>query len=131
MKKFRTWNGEMMSKPWTFLELIPDITGGYMDKDGVSCLWDGMEKQGAFVYESTGLLDCNGVEIFENDKVVIRQHYFGDSFIPEWTGQVLFDDGSFCVHNNTYQWMDLCDAEIQNNQIAVIGNIHEVKNESL
>lgn len=72
----------------------------------------------------TGLKDKNGKEIFEGDSVLHDSYYIGDTNCPSGSGVVQFDNGSFSIKGNLFP-PDLCEEEISNYNIEIIGNIHE------
>lgn len=75
------------------------------------------------IMQFTGLLDRQGKEICEGDIVAVKSYYIGDSLIKEACGEVKFGNGAFYIN---YEFSpELCEEEIENEHIQVIGNIYE------
>lgn len=76
-------------------------------------------KNPSYVIEQfTGLLDCNGVRIFEGD---IINHLHPLDYKPNF---VEFKDGAFRV--SIGRWVMILDSlYIKSNELVVIGNIHQ------
>ncbi len=71
------------------------------------------------VSQFTGLKDINGLEIWENDRIFVDEHYHGDNLFKEFIEFVKFEDGNFCVENeSTYIMLD--SDEINNCGIKVL-----------
>jgi len=79
------------------------------------------------VGQFTGLLDKNGKEIFEGDRIkTIDEWYEGDYRVKGFEGVVGFEDGCYGVSGQgKYQYLTLDEVTIENCKIEIIGNIHE------
>lgn len=79
----------------------------------------------SILMQYTGLHDKNGMEIYEGDIIQASDFYLGDSFIKASKGEVIFDNGAFCVKAHTESIGDLNSEAVSNYQVEVIGNIYE------
>jgi hypothetical protein len=77
----------------------------------------------------TGLLDKNEKEIYEGDLIeMLPEWYDGDYLTKGFAGEVVFEDGMFCVRGDgQYDWISLDEVTVNNYEFKVIGNIHENK----
>lgn len=67
--KYRAWNGEIISQPFYPWELEDDVTGGKIDRNGVSVWWKSPDFAGENWMQFTGLRDKYGTEIYRDDYV--------------------------------------------------------------
>ena len=72
----------------------------------------------------TCLHDKNGKEIYEGDILEFTEYYVGDFKYSSGRGVVKFDNGSFYLEDSSLT-PALCEEEIENERMKVIGNIHE------
>ena len=77
------------------------------------------------VGQFTGLTDKNGKEIFEGDICHSESYYIGDFQYKSFNGKVVFIDGCYILDGMGKDACELDKTTIYNNDIEVIGNIHE------
>lgn len=76
------------------------------------------------VGQSTGLVDKNGVEVFEGDVVQFEDCYIESDFLYINKGIVEWSQGRFTVTNrDSVEMEDLLDGELLD--VTIIGNIYE------
>ena len=88
----------------------------WFDSDGeMKTIQDDME-----IMQFTGLLDCNGAEVFEGD--VVKGKYY-ESGSHRFIGEVIFECGSWWVRGvkKYREYRQLKDVH----NVQVIGNIHQ------
>ncbi len=83
-----------------------------------------VRKDEVILMRSTGLLDKNGVEIFEGDVVQFEDCYIESDFLYINKGIVEWSQGRFTVTNrDSVEMEDLLDGELLD--VTIIGNIYE------
>jgi len=88
-------------------------------KGSVSNMFKWVEDgQPVFLEQFTGLLDCNGVKIFEGDLLNFREPLDYKPMIAE------FKDGAFRVAIGRWV-MVLDELYVKSNELVVVGNIHQ------
>jgi uncharacterized phage protein (TIGR01671 family) len=122
MKKFRVWD-KQENKYWkangiNWLNITPDgeiVTGsdcGEVDEP---------DQDRWIIEQSTGLLDCNGVEVFDGD--IVKLNYNEPKIVAvEYDNQM----GQWHGRSIDATYLHLSSQEIR----EVIGNIHEGKHEN-
>lgn len=77
----------------------------------------------------TGLLDKNENEIYEGDLIEILPEWCdGDYLTKGFVGEVVFEDGMYCVcGDGQYDWLNLDEVTIDNYELKVVGNKHDGK----
>ena len=128
--KFRAWNGEMMSKPFSPTDLTVTEYRSWIDNDGVSVAWPTENGSCNNWMQYTGLKDKNGVEIYEGDIVDWNNGVGGWSRFKSTRAVVEWDKANPCFvlkdmakkENPNYQYDFVCCGYAS---IEVIGNIHE------
>lgn len=103
--------------------MLSDITLSDMAMD-----YDSLKKKynikGMVFPQYTGLKDCKGKPIYEEDILKVPKHYDGNALIQEYSGIVKFDEGSFDVFSVHREWESLS-MLAANERIEVIGNQFE------
>ncbi len=69
------------------------------------------------VGQYTGLKDCNGVKIFEGDRIAAL----------DIVCEVMFEDGAFVISIGNFHRIKISSQYLIDNGFSVIGNIHETK----
>lgn len=119
--KFRAWVSDKE-------KLLPVEEIGW-EPEGIGLLCKGEEDwlagDNLVLMQSTGLKDCNGVEIYEGDIVKITFPKYDDGFISE----VRFSHGCLCidVDGDLITFHQLLTESDTDYTIEVIGNIYENK----
>lgn len=111
--KYRFWMGNYATPKYEYWEnlvkLGDDVIGGYLTS-----------KRSEIIKEQfTGLKDKNGVEIYEGDKLSIK-----DEVGKRGEVTVGFESGGFIIFKGL-AWRYIGQYDIEINDIEVIGNIHE------
>ena len=97
------------SKPSEYFQVDPDTIGQF-----------------------TGLLDKNGVEIYEEDRIIVYfENEFDNECVMHEEGSiigmtVLFDDGCWCLKHED-SWMLMCQLRDCDALCEIVGNIHDNK----
>ena len=117
-RKFRSYYQKITNNKWviegeyTFKEL----TDRGIQFDQIRIKWA----------EWTGLKDRNLVDIYEGDILSYSEHYYGDFRYSSGRGVVEFYNGEFII-SETELSPKLCEEEIYNESMEIIGNIYEHK----
>jgi uncharacterized phage protein (TIGR01671 family) len=116
--KFRAYDVE--NKKW-----ITDET--MIDSEGAPMFWEGSHGKEISIQQFTGLIDKNGKEIWEGDRVMVRSQYETEEPI-ESENTVYFRDGAFrCGFHNMNLGEKVCTGSEGNWNMEVVGNIHDNK----
>lgn len=118
--KFRAW--WIQDEVMTHIDTLEFLQGGIRVSDG--CWHEKFLGDEVILIQSTGLIDRNGVEIFEGDIVKVTNHPFQkkeDSAGIEIDGDYLI---GWSDHNLTWLAGDLLLYQLKP-YIEVIGNIYE------
>ena len=127
--KFRAWNTEtkyMISTPTSIGTIVRrylmDYRTGGLNGEGGDYL-NGEVKRGDYeLMQSAGLVDRNGVEIFEGDIVHCEDEMFAGATENE-NHAIIFKDGAFRFDGITLG--DMCGPGAHPLVFEVIGNIYE------
>ena len=101
-------------RAWTGTQMLSDVAVC----NGVYIRADWPEYDDFIVMQSTGLKDKNGKLIYEGDIVKFKTELFGK---PK---QIIWDECHYILKNT---FIILCDMEIKQFGLEVIGNIYENK----
>ena len=101
-------------RAWTGTQMLSDVAVC----NGVYIRADWSEYDDFIVMQSTGLKDKNGKLIYEGDIVKFKTELFGK---PK---QIIWDECHYILKNT---FIILCDMEIKQFGLEVIGNIYENK----
>lgn len=120
--KFRAWikrKNELMYLKGFRYSGNEKIKITFADEDCDDCTYAFLNKD-VILEQFTGLLDKNGVEVYENDKIVIAKEDDEEVFIVQYD----IDTARFILTGSTY----IVDFDNYNgSDCEVIGNIHEVE----
>jgi hypothetical protein len=94
------------------------VEGGYANGDIIDDLYYAYTVHPHTVGQFTGLLDKNGVKVFEGDKI------HSDNWNPS-TYKVIFEDGEFCFVSLNESEKPYTNSIHYVKDFQIIGNIHE------
>lgn len=123
--KFR---GKMATGQWVYGLLSEDRPNStaYYNKCKYRISWfgkDGAEYNAPVLTETvgqfTGLLDKNGKEIYEGDRLSMKDEVGNKGVVT-----VGFEDGGFIVFKGL-AWRHIGDYDVEKNQLEIIGNVHD------
>jgi len=69
--------------------------------------------------------DTNGIGIYQDDVVLVPEHYSGDITIREYVGRVVVGEGEFYITSKEHEYQSLFDDGLNPSMLKVIGNIHQ------
>ena len=115
--KFRVYDN--LSKKYIQENIVYMLGALVNGKLVISADDDGEILRHHYLEQFTGLHDKNGVEIYEGDKLLMKDE-IGNSGIVT----VGFENGGFIVFRGL-AWRQIGDYDVEKNTIEIIGNIHE------
>ena len=120
--KFRAWDKKLKEMfEVSFIDFDTKLIGLNIDLEIIIFDFDDV-----ILMQLTGLLDKNGVEIFEGDVVQFEDCYTESDFLYINKGIIEWSQGSFTVANrDSVSMEDLLDGDLLD--VTIIGNIYENK----
>lgn len=75
--------------------------------------------------EFEGVYDMIDEHIYEDDLVLVPEHYSGDLTIKEYVGRVVFETGEFYIKSKKHEYQGLFDDGITPDILKIIGNVYQ------